>query len=149
MTGERDLRILRRHLAPSLHPARFVFCRFKDFRLPAGLHPIGLFREDEGLTAMVPEQEAISLSLPHEFPARLITLTVQSDLHAVGLIAAVLSLLTAASVPCNVVSAFHHDHLFVPAELAPRAMQVLVDWSARGEEPAAQRVAAPPAAVGL
>ena len=52
MSGERDLDKLQRHLAPTLHPATFVYCNFPDFRLPPGLEPICTFREVEGLTAI-------------------------------------------------------------------------------------------------
>ena len=58
MSGERDLDKLQRHLAPTLHPATFVYCNFPDFRLPPGLEPICTFREAEGLTAIVEEAAA-------------------------------------------------------------------------------------------
>ena len=53
---------------------------------------------------------------------RRITLGVQSSLEAVGLTAAVAGALTAVGISANVVAAFHHDHVFVPAERAADAM---------------------------
>ena len=56
---------------------------------------------------------------------RRIVLTVHSALDGVGLTAAVASALAAEQIPCNVVAAFHHDHVFVPADMAKRALAIL------------------------
>ena len=129
MSGERDLKRLQRHLAPTLHPETFVYCSFPDFRLPPGLEPICTFRETEGLTAIVEEAAADLIEVPHLFKARLITLTVHSSLEAVGLLASVATRLAAEGIPCNAVAAYHHDHLFIPNELAEQALQVLLGMS--------------------
>jgi hypothetical protein len=50
---------------------------------------------------------------------------VHSSLEAVGLTAAVAGALTAAGISANVVAAFHHDHVFVPADRAEAAMAQL------------------------
>ena len=55
------------------------------------------------------------------------TLTVHSDLSAVGLLAAVTDLLSKAGIPVNTVSAFYHDHLFVPHERAEQTISLLED----------------------
>ena len=125
MPGERDLTKLLAKLEPTLHPDSFVFCSFRDFQLPRGLAPICQFREREGLTAIVEEGQALRLGLAHEFPARLISLRVHSDLNAVGLLSAVLHVMAAAGIPCNVVSGFFHDHLFVPRQQAALALDEL------------------------
>ncbi len=125
MSGERDLDKLQRHLAPTLHPATFVYCSFPDFRLPPGLDPICTFREAEGLTAIVEQAAADRVEVPHVFTARMITLTVHSSLEAIGLLASVATCLATAGIPCNAVAAYHHDHLFVPNELADQALSVL------------------------
>lgn len=54
-----------------------------------------------------------------------------SALDAVGLTAAVAHELAGAGVSCNVVAGFHHDHLFVPYEVADRAMALLEGLSRR------------------
>ncbi len=125
MSGERDLDKLQRLMAPTLHPETFVYCSFPDFRLPPGLEPICTFREAEGLTAIVEEAAADRVGVPHVFKARLITLTVHSSLEAVGLLASVATHLATAGIPCSAVAAYHHDHLFVPSELAEQALSVL------------------------
>ena len=58
-------------------------------------------------------------------------LTVHSDLAGVGLTAAVAAALADANIPCNIVAAFHHDHVFVPAGQAQQALAALVDRAAR------------------
>lgn len=123
--GESDLATLQRSIAPEMHAARFVYCTFADFSLPPGLQPICTFRESEGLTAVVPREDALRLGIGHQFESRLITLSVHSSLHAVGFIARVATALAAAGIACNAVSAFHHDHLFVPVDQADIAMRVL------------------------
>lgn len=89
---------------------------------------IATFREDEGVTAIVPS--AIADEVGQSGPdMRCITLSVHSDLEGVGLTAAVAGALADAGIACNMVAALHHDHAFVPAALADRAMVVLEDLS--------------------
>lgn len=131
MSSERDLAVLLRQMAPTLTSPRYVFCCFSDHRLPDGVDPICLFREAEGLTAIIEKTVAESLRLPYAFESRLITLDIHSDLAAVGFLASVCSALAGAGIACNAVSAYYHDHLFVPAERAAQAMDVLRAMTAR------------------
>jgi hypothetical protein len=128
MTGETDLHFLLAKLEPLLHPEELVFCVFTEDRL-AGLRiqPICIFREAEGLTAIVLREEAERLSLPFAFPCKRITLTVHSNLEAVGLLAAAAAKLAAAAISVNVVSAYYHDHLFVRSMEAQRALELLLE----------------------
>ena len=50
-----------------------------------------------------------------------------SALEAVGLTAAVSAALTRHGISANVVAAYYHDHIFVPAEDAERALLALKD----------------------
>ena len=89
---------------------------------------IGTFREDEGVTAIVPASLADEVGQAGADFAR-ITLQVYSDLQGVGLIAAAASALAELNIACNVVAAFHHDHLFVPDDHKGEALQALLHLS--------------------
>lgn len=82
-------------------------------------------REPEGLSAILPEQDALDLGLPVAFTAAWITLGVHSDLAAVGLTAAFAGALAHAGIDCNIVAGVRHDHLFVPFDQGQQAMDVL------------------------
>lgn len=64
------------------------------------------------------------------FRSRMITLEIHSSLEAVGFLAAITTRLAGAGMGVNPVSAFHHDHLFVPADRAEEALRLLEDLAA-------------------
>ncbi|MFE6664798.1 ACT domain-containing protein [Streptomyces sp. NPDC057697] len=125
MEAERDLRTLLGGMRPELNPGRYVFTTVPGDAVPAGVRPVVTVAEPEGLTLVLPESEAVSAGLGHDFTAAWITLRVHSALDAVGLTAAVALALTDAGVSCNVVAGFHHDHLFVPCDRGEEALGVL------------------------
>ena len=122
--GETDLSELLRKMRPALDDRVFVFCPVDDATAArlAG-RAVGLFREREGVTLILDERDASGL--PANGPWALITLTVHSDLAAVGFLAAVTAKLAAAGVSANAVSAYFHDHLFVPYADRNKALAVL------------------------
>lgn len=63
--------------------------------------------------------------LPYDSVWSLITLNVNSDLAAVGFLAAITPALAQAGISVNVVSAYYHDHLFVPEGKAKEALKIL------------------------
>lgn len=123
--GERDIEKLRQQVAPVLHQDVFVYCTFPDRRMPASIEPICTFAEEEGLTAIISKSQAQQLELSSGPEWALITLTVHSSLEAVGLLAMVSRELAEHEIPCNVVSGYFHDHLFVPPSRAAEAMGAL------------------------
>lgn len=132
MAAERDLAALLRQMKPELQPGIFVFCTIAPNEpIPAALNPLLTFREQEGTTLVIPPEEAEAAGLRHAFASRLITLTVHSALDAVGFLAAITARLAEAGISMNVVSAFHHDHLFVPVDRADEAMGLLRKMSGR------------------
>lgn len=135
MSPERNLAVLLRDMAPTLTSPRYVFCAFHDHRLPDGVEAICLFREAEGLTAIVEKTLAEALGLSWSFESRLITLEIHSDLAAVGFLAAVCTVLAGAGIPCNAVSAYYHDHIFVPVDRAVEALEVLRSLASRPSFP--------------
>jgi hypothetical protein len=121
MIGETDLDTLLASLQPRVHPDEFVYCTAPE---PLG-DPVCVFREAEGFTLILPRREAQRLGLAFTYPCRMITLTVHSSLAAVGLLARVTALLAERGISVNAVSAYYHDHLFVPVERAEEAMEAL------------------------
>ena len=128
MPGEDDLRTLLHHMKPEMQEGIFVFCSLpagKD--IPAALAPVLIFREREGTALIVRREEAERAGLSYQFASRLITLTVHSSLEAIGFLASVTARLADAGISVNAVSAFHHDHLFVPEHRADEALSLLQD----------------------
>jgi Uncharacterized protein conserved in bacteria len=125
ISGETDLQKLLTAAEPQLRPGRYAFCRVDD---PAAIpldEIVGLFREAEGWTVILPEETARSLSLSYGFAAAWIIFMVHSSLEAVGFTAAFSAALAREMIGCNVVAAFYHDHIFVRYEDADRAMEAL------------------------
>ena len=126
MTGETDLKKLLASMTPELLPAIHVFVTLAPGAAqPQGVDPVMVFREREGVTLIVTEDEAKAAGLAASFRCRMITLNVHSSLEAVGFLAAITKRLASAGMGVNPVSAFYHDHLFVPAERAQEALVLL------------------------
>ncbi|MDX8516288.1 ACT domain-containing protein [Mesorhizobium captivum] len=126
MNGETDLQKLLASMTPQLLPDIHVFATLAPgAAVPNGLDPVMSFREREGLTLIVTEDQAKAAGLAGTFRCRMITLNIHSSLEAVGFLAAITTRLAAAGMGVNPVSAFFHDHLFVPAERAEEALATL------------------------
>lgn len=115
-------------MAPELQPGTWVFCFTKDVSIVAATSQdaLAIIRESEGVTLVLPEKTARQNGFDAALCLKQITLKVFSDLEGVGLTAAVAKALTEANIPCNVIAAFHHDHVLVPAGQADRAMAALI-----------------------
>jgi uncharacterized protein len=132
MPGERNLAALLQNMKPEMHEGVFVFCSIpEDKEIPAALTPVHIFREREGTALIVRREEAESAGLPYQFASRLITLSVRSSLEAVGFLSAITGRLAEADISVNAVSAFYHDHLFVPEHKADEALDHLQDMAKR------------------
>lgn len=130
MSGVSDLPQMLAQMRPELRPGTFVFLAFTE-PPPDGLHPVMTFTEDEALTVVVPQHEADVQSCSYTSAFAWISLRVQSDLEGVGLTAAFSTALADGGISCNVVAAFYHDHIFVPANAASAAMDILDRLSAK------------------
>lgn len=115
-------------MSPELLPGSFFFCSLPGGSASAALldAALSVFREDEGLSLILPEAVAAAHGIDTASPMRLIRLNVHSSLEGVGLTAAVATALAAESIACNMVAAFHHDHAFVPADRAGEALAILM-----------------------
>ena len=128
MPGENNLRTLLQHMKPEMQDGIFVFCSLPDGNdIPAALAPVLIFREREGTALIVRREEAERAKLPYQFASRMITLSVHSSLEAVGFLAAITARLADVGISVNAVSAFYHDHLFVPEHKASEALRLLQD----------------------
>ena len=109
-------------LRPSLHPDPYVFAQVPEVP-PDG--PFAVIREDEGTTVVLAQAQADRLGLAYSYVAARITLTIGSDLAAIGLTAEVSRVLAQAGISCNVIAGLAHDHLFVDFERGPEALGLL------------------------
>ena len=133
MSGETHLPTLLAELEPALLPGELVFLSVPGAGygdLPE-LRPVALMVEDEGLSLVVPRAAAEAAGRDASAPLRCITLRVHSSLEAVGLTAAVARALAEVGISANVIAAAHHDHVFVPAADAERALAALAALSRR------------------
>ena len=130
MAGETDLSTLLRSMKPVRRPAEYVFCSVATQNLKIeDLHPICLFEETEGTTLVLTREEADLHALSYTATFCMITLSIHSSLEAVGFLAAVTAKLAERNISVNPVSAYYHDHLFVPFKKADEVMMILKDFS--------------------
>ena len=130
MPVEGNLEKLLQNMKPEMHDGIFVFCSIpEDEKIPATLQPVHISREREGTAFIIRREEAEAAGLPYQVASRLITLTVHSSLEAIGFLAAITGRLAEAGISVNAVSAFHHDHLFVPKHRASEALHHLLNMS--------------------
>jgi hypothetical protein len=126
MTGEHDITTLLNNMQPLLHESPYVFCSVDAEtyeRLP--FEPLATFFEAEGVSIILDEEEARDCDLAYDSIWACITLNVHSSLTAVGFLAVITSILAKAGISVNPVSAYYHDHLFVPWDSRTRALEVL------------------------
>jgi uncharacterized protein len=141
-TGELSLWTLLRTLTIVQHPATYVFATVPtSTQLPFPLSDVLLiFREPctssstthstnataaEMTTLILTQDIAITHSVDHTFPSKMLTCNVHSSLDAVGFMAEMSRVLTEEGIGCNVIAGYFHDHLFVPVDKVGDAVRVL------------------------
>ena len=124
MTGLTDLDQMIASLEPRLRDGEYVFVSVSAEAARA-LPAEATVREDEGVTVVLLREHADAADLSYDFVARWISLTVNSSLAAVGLTAAFATALGDEGISCNVLAAYHHDHILVPVADAERALDAL------------------------
>ena len=124
--AERDLGALLRGMEPALHAAAYGFAVWPGGALR--FQPFATVAEGEGLTVVADLAEMEAAGMVSDPWAR-ISLTIHSDLAAVGLTAAFASALAAVGVSANVIAGVYHDHIFVAWDQRHVAMEALRELS--------------------
>jgi hypothetical protein len=133
MSRDISLDDLIRRMAPVLDPQAYVFVHIPaGDRQPALPGILMRFEESEGTTLILPATVAAKAGLDFDFRCRRITLSVQSDLAAVGFMAQIALALGRAGISCNPVAGYFHDHVFVPEAEAQKALEALRELSRTG-----------------
>ena len=122
-----DVQAMIAALQPELDPETYCFVTMPEGYRSGQIVGLALasFREEEGISFVLPVAAAQAMYLSADLPQRRIVLNVHSALDGVGLTAAVAGALAEAGIACNCVAAFHHDHIFVPEADAAVALECL------------------------
>lgn len=130
MVGEVDLEKLLALLQPKLLPGLYVFCTVEKTQRADlnSLRPLATYQEEEGLSLLLEKQTADAVGMKYTSLFRGITLSVHSSLDAVGFTAAVANKLASKGISANVIAAYYHDHVFVPAGKAELALSILTEF---------------------
>jgi hypothetical protein len=129
MTGETNLNTLLASMSPKLNKVEYVFCTLAKGEVAdlEALSPLATFMEEEGLTLVLTKDTADKAQFNYEGLFKCITLHVHSSLEAVGLTAAVSTKLADKGISANVIAAYYHDHIFIPAQKADLALSALLE----------------------
>lgn len=115
-----------------IRKGEFAFCRLTHSEYESThLRPLCFFREDEGVTVILPVPEARAHGFSVVWIGTQITLSVNTSLDGVGFLAAVAIELAQAGIAVNAFSPISHDDLFVKPSDADLAMTVLCEMMKR------------------
>ncbi|KAM0338116.1 hypothetical protein ACHAPU_011444 [Fusarium lateritium] len=132
--GELSLSKLLSTLTTTLLPTIYVFATITDpSQLPPQSETQMMFKESEGITLIISKDYAESHQIDYFLPCKMISLNVTSSLEAVGFMAVIATRLAAKGIACNCVSAFYHDHIFVPLGREGETMEVLAQLAVEKE----------------
>lgn len=123
MTGENDLGQLLRQMQPMLADAPYAIVTTEG-GVPPGIKPFATIAEAEGLTLIATHDALTAAGFIGDRWAR-ISLTIHSDLSAVGLTAAIATALAGQGISANVVAGYFHDHVFVQWDRRDDALRTL------------------------
>ncbi len=122
-------------MSPVLQPETFVFCTmFSNSDAGEAISVArAMIHEDEGVSLVLPREEAVRLGMIFDQTYAQITLMVYSSLEGVGLTASVASKLAERGIACNMVAGTQHDHVFVPYRMKEDAMDALNELQAAAQ----------------
>jgi hypothetical protein len=120
-----DISTLLKKMEPVLSEKTYFICSTENPTQDLLSKSLGVFKENEGITLILEQKDIPQTPLKKSPPQALITLNVYSDLAAVGFLAAITSKLAENGISVNAISAYYHDHLFVPKEFGEKAVEIL------------------------
>ncbi len=127
MSGGLDLATLLRSMEPVLHAVPYGYGLLEvGATVPVGVNAFAVISEPEGVTVVATVAALLAAGIPHQGQWARISLTVHSDLAAVGLTAAIAATLAQQSISANVVAGYFHDHVFVQWDRRDAAMVALI-----------------------
>ncbi|WGL15287.1 ACT domain-containing protein [Microbulbifer bruguierae] len=113
-------------LTPLLNREQLAMCLLDERQLQARLQDcLCIFREPEGICALLPREIADREQFTRVGDFRQITLQVSASLLVPGFTARIVCELADAGIHSNVISARCHEHILVSERDAQLAMQVL------------------------
>lgn len=128
MAGISNLQTLLSSMEPTLNDGEYVFCTVsEEIYKTLSVKPLMMFEEKEGITLILKKEQADDNKLEYEAIWSFISLSIHSDLEAVGLLATITNALANEGISVNAISAYYHDHLFVLKNRAEDAIKVLED----------------------
>lgn len=126
MSGETNLSFLIQNMQPELIKDEFVFASLSNDLLTAiKLNPVCTFIEREGISVIINRHDADLNKIEYKSIFKMITLNIHSSLNAIGFLAKITDELAKHNISVNPVSAYYHDHLFIPEENAEEALIIL------------------------
>ena len=125
MSGEMDLAALLREMQPRLDAEPYGYGMIAAGAVPQGVAAFAVIVEAEGTTVVAPAAGLVRAGIAHQGHWARISLTVHSDLAAVGLTAAIAAALARDGISANVVAGYFHDHVFVQWDRRAAAMEAL------------------------
>ncbi len=128
-----NLSHLVKHMKPYLHEEPYVYVLRNDLEGVQLKDCWTICRENEGYTLILEKRMAEKYCWTYSREMARITLEVYSSLEAVGFTAAISSALAAEHISCNVIAAYHHDHLLVTYSEGDKALNILRRLSKMGD----------------
>ena len=126
MVGISNLKTLLKQMKPKIVNGEFVFCTISKTRFSElKIKPLMMFTEEEGISIIVKRKIAENNSLSYSGIWSWIILTVHSNLSAIGFLSVITDTLAKSKISVNIVSAYYHDHLFVPIEKSDQVLELL------------------------
>lgn len=101
--------------------------------VPEGLEPFAVIREAEGLTLVVPADQAAQFGFNDADVFTRITARALTSLLSVGITATITSTVASRGIPCNVIAGLHHDYFFVPSDREDEALALMRALSTQAE----------------